>query len=101
MLAGIARSVDHLHRTTGPGAPDGMVHRDVKPSNIRVRADGSPVLVDYGLTRAVTEDASVVGTPGWLAPEVAAGRPGGQAADVYGVGGSGRDLRVFHLVPTP
>lgn len=90
----IARAVHALHTTTGADAPTGILHRDVKTSNVRVRTDGTVVLIDYGLARPVGTDASVVGTPGWLAPEVAAGRPGGRAADVYGVGAIAHHLLV-------
>lgn len=88
----IARAVALLHRIDAPEAPAGMLHRDLKTTNVRLRADGTPVLVDYGLARPDHEDASVVGTPGWLAPEVAAGRAGGKPADVYGVGAIAHDL---------
>lgn len=93
-VADLADAVDVLHRVVAPDVPHGLVHRDVKTSNVRVRPDGSVVLIDFGLLRPETTDASVVGTPGWLAPEVAAGRPGGKPADVHGVGAVAHDLVV-------
>lgn len=93
-VADLADAVDVLHRVAAPDVPDGLVHRDVKTSNVRVRPDGTVVLIDFGLLRPATTDASVVGTPGWLAPEVAAGHPGGKPADVHGVGAVAHDLIV-------
>ena len=54
----------------------GLVHRDLKPNNIRVRPDGSPVIIDFGLVRHLglpdltqTVDGAAIGTPRYFAPE--------------------------------
>ncbi|MGD0530123.1 MAG: AAA family ATPase, partial [Polyangiaceae bacterium] len=79
----VALGLSALHRA-------GKVHRDVKPSNVRVTPEGRVVLLDFGLVfevgaRQVTE-GSVVGTPAYMAPEQATLQPVGPEADWYAVG---------------
>ncbi|WP_243890748.1 serine/threonine-protein kinase [Cellulomonas dongxiuzhuiae] len=67
----------------------GVVHRDLKPSNVLLTADG-PVLIDFGLAQGVDDDANlttagfVLGTPGYLAPELLDGGEPGRATDLWG-----------------
>ncbi|HEY3506125.1 MAG TPA: protein kinase [Actinocatenispora sp.] len=80
----------------------GVVHRDVKPENILLTRDGTVAkLADFGLARAVyaddlTRDAQLLGTPAYLAPELAAGGRPGPAADVYAVGVTAYELLAGH-----
>ncbi|MFI8501827.1 protein kinase [Streptomyces sp. NPDC085524] len=76
----------------GAAHREGVLHRDVKPANIRVTADGRVVLYDFGLARLTGEDAltatgsDLIGTPQYMAPERITGRTPQPASDVYGVG---------------
>jgi Protein kinase domain len=67
----------------------GVVHRDIKPANVLFNADGQPALADFGVavtrqfTPGLTMAGSIVGTPEFIAPEQAAGKPATAASDVF------------------
>lgn len=72
-----------LHALHGAG----LVHRDVKPSNVRVDATGRAVLLDFGLvTPSRSDQEALVGTPSYMAPEQARQAPVGPPADLYSLG---------------
>jgi serine/threonine protein kinase len=84
LAANVAAGLDALHRR-------GIVHRDVKPANILLAADGTAVLGDFGLAKSrawtvLTKTGQVLGTPDYLAPEVIRGEPATPLSDLYGLG---------------
>lgn len=79
-----ARAVTVMHTA-------GLWHRDLKPENIVLRADGAPIVVDFGLVHdetdaTLTGTGDLLGTPRYLAPEQAEGRPADARTDVHALG---------------
>jgi serine/threonine protein kinase len=80
----LAEAIAFLHA-------QGVVHRDVKPSNVMITPEGRVVLLDFGLAIDASADASleaglVVGTPGYMSPEQIAMAPPAPASDWYAFG---------------
>lgn len=82
--AALASALAHVHAA-------GVVHRDVKPSNVLLDGSGTPYLTDFGISRLLdattrVETGPLVGTAAYMAPEQVLGRGAGPAADVYSLG---------------
>ena len=88
---GVEEAMAVLHQASNAldHAPaEGVVHRDVKPSNILLSADGTAKLADLGIATAVdatsiTGTGAIIGTLAYIAPERLRGKPGEASADVY------------------
>src|SRR3569833_619689 len=81
----LSAALEHTHRK-------GFVHRDIKPANILFRADGTPVLTDFGIARvfdngrSMTVAGMLVGTPSYMSPEQVKGLELDGRSDLYSVG---------------
>jgi serine/threonine protein kinase len=80
----VCGGLEHAHAA-------GLVHRDIKPGNLLVRADGVVKVADFGIARAaettkLTQIGSVLGTAAYLSPEQAAGEEVTAATDIYSLG---------------
>jgi serine/threonine-protein kinase len=85
-LTQLAAALDHAHLRDRP-----VLHRDIKPSNIMIGPHERVILTDFGIARlmgdvSLTQTGQMVGTPAFMAPEVAQGEEADARADVYALG---------------
>ncbi len=81
LAAGLASALAAIHSA-------GIIHRDLKPGNVMFLESGEPVVIDFGIAQGVdatrlTATGLVIGTPGYLAPEIIEGEDAGAPADVH------------------
>jgi serine/threonine protein kinase len=108
LIVGVAKALQSIHAA-------GVIHRDLKPGNVILAADG-PRVIDFGIARAVeaasvalTQGGARIGTPAFMSPEQVQGRSLGPAGDVFALGATayyavtgalpfGADAAVFHRI---
>jgi eukaryotic-like serine/threonine-protein kinase len=86
-----ARIAAQVARALGAAHAAGIVHRDIKPGNVMVGADGAVKVLDFGIARALdgatlTQGTAILGTAGYIAPEQALGERADERADIYSLG---------------
>jgi serine/threonine protein kinase len=91
---GMAEALTAIHAA-------GVVHRDLKPSNVML-TDDRPIVIDFGIAQTgdatrLTQTGLVMGTPGYLAPEVIEGEPSSSASDVHSWGSTMAFAATGHL----
>lgn len=91
VITQVAAALDYAHQR-------GIIHRDIKPSNILVRSNGHALLTDFGIARAAsmmtgTQTGTVLGTPEYMSPEQAQGRPIDGRSDIYSLA-----IVAFHML---
>ena len=85
VAACVADALAHAHGR-------GVLHRDIKPSNIMIQPDGAPVVLDFGVARRTTDTSrlsktgELIGTIGYMAPEVMKGEDATALSDIYSLG---------------
>ena len=91
----VASAIDYAHRA-------GVIHRDLKPQNILIDAEGQPHILDFGIAKraavqTTADDAEpsegVLGTYGYMSPEQVAGQPVDERTDIYSLG-----AMLFHII---
>ncbi len=86
LIAGVAEGLEHAHK-------QGVIHRDIKPQNLLMAADGQLHITDFGLARlldepSITITGEMVGTPAYMSPEQVTGDRGAidQRTDIFSLG---------------
>ena len=83
----------------GSAHAEGIIHRDIKPQNLMLTADGTVKVTDFGLARALAADSSltasgaILGTPLYMSPEQAESKPTDHRTDIYSLGAT-----LFHML---